>query len=110
MVTLDSPLRLIRIPHKSEDLGYQPYTAGSQITPHELTNEQVASVFLNMIVPCHPDFVPAQMEIKEASVERGKLPPRVCLLSSDMQTYKVFALPEDPFGEALKGRRENVLP
>ncbi|KAH8165819.1 hypothetical protein CIB48_g2440 [Xylaria polymorpha] len=106
----DSPLRLIRIPHKSEDLGYQPYTAGSQITPHELTNEQVASVFLNMIVPCHPDFVPAQMEIKEASVERGKLPPRVCLLSSDMQTYKVFALPEDPFGEALKGRRENVLP
>ncbi|KAF2969264.1 hypothetical protein GQX73_g4344 [Xylaria multiplex] len=100
----DSLLRLIRIPHKSEDLGYQPYTAGSQITPHELTNEQVTSVFLNMIVPCQPNFVPTQMEIKEASAERGKLPPRLCLLGNDMQTYKVFALPEDPFGEALKSR------
>ncbi|KAI3343526.1 anaphase-promoting complex, cyclosome, subunit 4-domain-containing protein [Ustulina deusta] len=105
----DSPLRLIRIPHKSEDLGYQPYTAGSQITPHELTNDQVTSVFLNMIVPCQPGFVPAQMEIKEASAERGKLPPRLCLLGTDMQTYKVFALPEDPFGEALKSRRENPV-
>ncbi|KAI1302643.1 anaphase-promoting complex, cyclosome, subunit 4-domain-containing protein [Xylaria venustula] len=105
----DSPLRLIRIPHKSEDLGYQPYTAGSQITPHELTNDQVASVFLNMIVPCQPGFVPAQMEIKEASAERGKLPPRLCLLGTDMQTYKVFALPEDPFGEALRSQRENPV-
>ncbi|KAI2637390.1 anaphase-promoting complex, cyclosome, subunit 4-domain-containing protein [Xylaria nigripes] len=103
----NSPLRLIRIPHKSEDLGYKPYTAGTQIAPHELTNEQVTSVFLNMIVPCDAAFAPMQMEIKEASAERGKLPPRVCLLSSDMQTYKVFALPEDPFGEALKSRREN---
>ncbi|KAI1743615.1 anaphase-promoting complex, cyclosome, subunit 4-domain-containing protein [Xylaria scruposa] len=102
----DSPLRLIRIPHKSENLGYQPYTAGSQAAPHELTNEQVTSVFLNMIVPCRSGFVPVQMEIKEESTERGKLPPRVCLLGSDMQTYKVFALPEDPFGEALKSRRE----
>ncbi|KAI1190193.1 anaphase-promoting complex, cyclosome, subunit 4-domain-containing protein [Nemania serpens] len=98
----ESPLRLIRIPHKSEDLGYQPYTAGGQVTPHELTNEQASSVFLNMTVPCQPGFVPAQMEIKEASAERGKLPPRMCLLGNDMQTYKVFALPEDPFGEALK--------
>ncbi|KAI0419968.1 anaphase-promoting complex, cyclosome, subunit 4-domain-containing protein [Xylaria grammica] len=105
----DLPLRLIRIPHKSEDLGYRPYTAGSQITPHELTNEQVANVFLNMIVPYQPDFVPVQMEIKEASTERGKLPPRLCLLGNDMQTYKVFALPEDPFGEALKSRRENPM-
>ncbi|KAI0118914.1 anaphase-promoting complex, cyclosome, subunit 4-domain-containing protein [Nemania sp. FL0031] len=101
----DSPLRLIRVPHRSEDLGYEPYTAGSQVTPHELTNEQVTSVFLNMIVPSQPDFVPAQMEIKEASVERGKLPPRMCLLGNDMQTYQVFALPEDPFGEALKVKR-----
>ncbi|KAI0971677.1 anaphase-promoting complex, cyclosome, subunit 4-domain-containing protein [Xylaria arbuscula] len=105
----DSPLRLIRIPHKSEDLGYQPYTAGNQITPHELTNDQVTSVFLNMIVPCQPGFVPAQMEIKEASAERGKLPPRLCLLGTDMQTYKVFALPEDPFSEALRSRRENLV-
>ncbi|KAI1345917.1 anaphase-promoting complex, cyclosome, subunit 4-domain-containing protein [Xylaria sp. FL0043] len=105
----DSSLRLIRIPHKSEDLGYQPYTAGNQITPHELTNEQVTSVFLNMIVPCQPGFIPAQMEVKEASTERGKLPPRLCLLGTDMQTYKVFALPEDPFGEALKSRRENTV-
>ncbi|KAI0527821.1 anaphase-promoting complex, cyclosome, subunit 4-domain-containing protein [Xylaria bambusicola] len=101
----DSPLRLIRIPHKSEDLGYQPYTAGTQIASHELSNEQVTSVFLNMIVPCPPGFVPAQMEIKEASAERGTLPPRLCLLGTDMQTYIVFALPEDPFGEALGSRR-----
>ncbi|KAI1433985.1 anaphase-promoting complex, cyclosome, subunit 4-domain-containing protein [Xylaria sp. CBS 124048] len=103
----NSPLRLIRIPHKSEDLGYQPYTAGSQIVSHELTNEQVTGVFLNMIVPCESSFVPAQMELKEACAERGKLPPRVCLLGTDMQTYKVFALPEDPFGEALRSRRDN---
>ncbi|KAI1824853.1 anaphase-promoting complex, cyclosome, subunit 4-domain-containing protein [Xylaria intraflava] len=103
----DSPLRLIRIPHKSEDLGYQPYTAGAQIAPHELTNDQVTSVFLNMVVPCEPPFAPAQMEIKEASAERGRLPPRVCLLGDDMQTYKVFALPEDPFGAALRGRRDH---
>ncbi|KAI1149009.1 anaphase-promoting complex, cyclosome, subunit 4-domain-containing protein [Nemania diffusa] len=103
----DSPLRLIRIPHKSDDLGYQPYTAGSQIAPHELTNEQVASVFLNMRVPCQADFIPTQMELKEASAERGKLPPRVCLLGNDMQTYKVFALPEDAFEETLKSRRQN---
>jgi anaphase-promoting complex subunit 4 len=60
-------------------------------------------MFLNMIVPCQPGFIPAHMEVKEASAERGKLPPRVCLLGSDMHTYKVFALPEDPFTEASKG-------
>ncbi|GAP86422.1 putative anaphase-promoting complex component Cut20 Apc4 [Rosellinia necatrix] len=104
----DSPLRLVRIPYKSEDLGYQPYVAGRGPTapPHELSDEQVAGVFLNMVVPCPPDFAPAQMEIREASAERGKLPPRVCLLGSDMQTYQVFALPEDPFGEALRSARE----
>ncbi|KAI8634954.1 anaphase-promoting complex, cyclosome, subunit 4-domain-containing protein [Xylariaceae sp. FL1651] len=105
----ESSLRLIRIPHKSEDIGYQPYTAGSQIIPHELSNEQVTSVFLNMIVPCEPGFIPAQMEVKEASAERGKLPPRVCLLGNDLQTYRVFALPEDPFGEALKNTRGKAL-
>lgn len=93
---------MIRIPYKSEDLGYQPYTPGSLIEPHDLTNEQVTSVFLNIVVPCKAGFVPVQMEVKEASAERGVLPHRVCLLGSDMETYLVFALPEDPFGEALK--------
>ncbi|KAI0202763.1 anaphase-promoting complex, cyclosome, subunit 4-domain-containing protein [Astrocystis sublimbata] len=105
----DEPLRLIRIPYKSEQLGYQPYTAGRLIVPHELANEQVTSVFLNMTVPCPPSFKPTQMEIIEDSTERGKLPPRVCLLGEDMYTYKVFALPQDPFGEALRNRRENAV-
>ncbi|CAJ2506065.1 Uu.00g001950.m01.CDS01 [Anthostomella pinea] len=91
------PLRLIYIPHRSQELGYQAYTSARNITPHVLSNEQVTSLFLNMTMPCEPAFVPAQMEVKEASFNRGKLPPRVCLLGSDMQTYKIFALPEDPF-------------
>ncbi|KAI1818821.1 anaphase-promoting complex, cyclosome, subunit 4-domain-containing protein [Poronia punctata] len=98
----DSPLRLIRIPHKSNDLGYQPYTAGGLTTSHELTDEQVKSVFLNMVVPCPPGFVPVQMEVKEARTERGTLPHRVCLLGSDIMTNIVFALPDNPFKEALK--------
>ncbi|KAI0382736.1 anaphase-promoting complex, cyclosome, subunit 4-domain-containing protein [Hypomontagnella monticulosa] len=98
----DQPLRFIRIPHQSDELGYQPYSPGGKITPHTLSNEQVTSVFLNMAVPCEPGFVPAQMEVKGASAERGKIPPRVCLLGSDSQTYKVFALPEDPFGKAIE--------
>ncbi|KAI1180084.1 anaphase-promoting complex, cyclosome, subunit 4-domain-containing protein [Nemania sp. FL0916] len=101
-------LQLIRIPHKSNDLGYQPYTAGAQIAPHRLDNEQVAGVFLNMTIPCPPGFVPTQMEVKEASAERGKLPPRLCLLGDDMQTYKVFELPEDPVGLALRGRQQKA--
>lgn len=69
------------------------------MTPHTLSNEQISSVFPNMTVPCEPGFVPAQMEVKGASSERGKIPPRVCLLGSDSQTYKVFALPEDSSGK-----------
>lgn len=73
-----------------------------------LSNDQVTNVFLNMILPCEPNFLPAQMEVKGASSARGKIPPRVCLLGSDLQTYRVFALPEDPFGEIL-GNREEVM-
>ncbi|KAI1490860.1 anaphase-promoting complex component Cut20/Apc4 [Biscogniauxia mediterranea] len=104
----DSPLRLVRIPHKSADLGYRPYAPGDTTPPpHVLSNDQVASVFLNMIIPIpgdHPpssSFVPVQMEVREACSARGKIPPRVCLLGGpDSQTYKVFALPEDPFSVA----------
>ncbi|KAL7627099.1 hypothetical protein AAE478_003875 [Parahypoxylon ruwenzoriense] len=96
----DQPLRLIRIPHTSQDLGYQPYNLGDKPTTHVLSNEQVTSIFLNMVVPYQPGFIPAQMEVKEASSERGKIPPRVCLLGADAQTYKVFALPEETFGGA----------
>ncbi|KAI1413534.1 anaphase-promoting complex, cyclosome, subunit 4-domain-containing protein [Hypoxylon sp. FL1857] len=98
----DQPLRIIRIPHKSEDLGYRPYTSGGKITPHVLNNGQVTSALLNFTVPCEPNFVPVKMEVKEARSERGKISPRVCLLGNDLQTYKVFALPEDPFGGAVR--------
>lgn len=91
------PPRIIRIPHKSDELGYQPYNSGHNITPHVLTNDQVTSVFTNMTIPCGPSFVPALMEVKEACSERGHMPPRICLLGNDFQTYKVFALPEDKF-------------
>ncbi|KAI1144389.1 anaphase-promoting complex, cyclosome, subunit 4-domain-containing protein [Hypoxylon sp. FL0543] len=102
----DQPLRIIRIPHKSEDLGYRPYTSGGKITPHVLDNSQVISFFPNFVVPCEPSFMPVQMEVKEARSGRGKIPPRACLLGNDMQTYKVFALPEDPFREAVKNQGE----
>ncbi|KAI1501279.1 anaphase-promoting complex component Cut20/Apc4 [Biscogniauxia marginata] len=105
-----SPLRLIRILHKSTDLGYQPYTPGDTAKPHVLSNDQVTSVFLNMVIPGEPAFVPAQMEVREASSARGKIPPRICLLGgADMQTYKVFALPEGPFGEITKDPGEMSL-
>ncbi|XDG01460.1 hypothetical protein ABKA04_001075 [Annulohypoxylon sp. FPYF3050] len=91
------PPRIIRIPHKSDELGYQPYNSGDNITPHVLTNDQVTSVFTDMTIPCEPSFAPALMEVKEACSERGHMPPRVCLLGNDLQTYKVFALPEDKF-------------
>ncbi|KAI5859345.1 anaphase-promoting complex, cyclosome, subunit 4-domain-containing protein [Durotheca rogersii] len=103
-------LRLIRVPHKSEDLGYRAYSRGNEpvdasaerVTPvHVLSDEQVASAFANAVVPPEPGFTPAQMEVREASSERGKLPARICLLGADARTYRVFALPEDgPFGEA----------
>ncbi|KAI1213345.1 anaphase-promoting complex, cyclosome, subunit 4-domain-containing protein [Annulohypoxylon truncatum] len=96
------PPRIIRIPHKSDELGYQPYTSGDKVVPHVLSNDQVTSVFTNMTVPCDPSFMPVLMEVKEASSERGKIPPRVCLLGNDLQTYKVFALPEDKFGRVEK--------
>ncbi|KAI8960282.1 anaphase-promoting complex, cyclosome, subunit 4-domain-containing protein [Daldinia sp. FL1419] len=93
----DQPLRIIRIPHKSDDLGYRPYTSGAEITSHILSDDQVTNAFINVVVPTEPSFVPAHMEVKEASSERDKVPVRVCLLGDDMQTYKVFALPEGSF-------------
>ncbi|KAH9906466.1 anaphase-promoting complex, cyclosome, subunit 4-domain-containing protein [Xylariomycetidae sp. FL2044] len=116
----DEPIRLIRIPHQSNDLGYKPYvpsgttTASAATAPphHILTNDQVTSVFLNMTLPSDPSsssssaFVPTQMEVREASFERGKLPPRICLLGGrDLSTCRVYALPEDPFGQAASARK-----
>ncbi|KAI0147258.1 anaphase-promoting complex, cyclosome, subunit 4-domain-containing protein [Xylariaceae sp. FL1272] len=93
----DLPLRLIRIPHQSPELGYKPYQSRVHTPAHELSNDQVTSVFLNMTIPLEAGFTPAQMEIREASAERGKLPPRVALLDEEGRRYKVFKLPEDPF-------------
>ncbi|KAI2464147.1 anaphase-promoting complex, cyclosome, subunit 4-domain-containing protein [Annulohypoxylon bovei var. microspora] len=94
--------RILRIPHKSDELGYQPYNSETNVTPHVLSNAQVASLFLSIPVPYEPSFVPALMEVREASSDRGKIPPRVCLLGNDLQTYKVFALPGDEFGGVAK--------
>ncbi|KAI1654284.1 anaphase-promoting complex, cyclosome, subunit 4-domain-containing protein [Daldinia decipiens] len=96
------PLRIIRIPHKSNDMGYRPYYSGDKVTPHVLSNDQITSAFMNVVVPCEPNFIPAQMEIREASSERGKVPVRICLLGNDMQTYKVFSLPEDSFKQLTR--------
>lgn len=38
-------------------------------------------------------FVPARMEVMEASDSRDGVPARVCLLDRDGVSYKVFALP-----------------
>ena len=81
------------------------------MTPQVLSNADVTSVILNMVVPAEPGFVPVQMEVQEASSERGYIPPRVCLLGNDEQTYKVFALPDDPFKEATaKSSQEEDVP
>ncbi|KAI1097365.1 anaphase-promoting complex, cyclosome, subunit 4-domain-containing protein [Jackrogersella minutella] len=104
----DQPLRIIRIPHKTDDMLYRPYNSGDDMDPHVLTNEQVTSLFPNMIVPCEPNFVPVEMEVKQASSERGKIPPRVCLLGSDLQTYKVFALPHGACDEVVKSQSETA--
>lgn len=108
ITNLDQPLRIVRIPHKADDLGYKPYQPGQTVVPHVLSNEEVTSAILNMMVPTEPGFVPVQMEVKEASSERGYIPPRVCLLGSDLQTYKVFVLPDDPFKEAAKTGEDDV--
>jgi anaphase-promoting complex subunit 4 len=39
-------------------------------------------------------FVPARMEVMEASEARGSVPARVCLLGKDGVTYQVYSLPE----------------
>ena len=39
-------------------------------------------------------FVPARMEVMEASDARGGVPARVCLLGKDGLTYKVYSLPD----------------
>lgn len=57
--------------------------------------DQVASVFPNVTVPLEDGFVPGQMELREASTSRGRIPARVSLLGKDGQTYKVFSLPEN---------------
>ncbi|KAH6661346.1 anaphase-promoting complex, cyclosome, subunit 4-domain-containing protein [Truncatella angustata] len=90
-------LRLIKVPHQSADLGYQKYDPWVLEEPHELSTEQVTSIFPNVIVPGTNGFVPVRMEVKEASSERGHIPARVCLLSNDGHTYRVFALPENVF-------------
>jgi anaphase-promoting complex subunit 4 len=59
-----------------------------------LSAEESTSVFPSMVIPREGDFAPVQMEIQEASSERGHIPARVCLLGRDGQTYRVFALPE----------------
>ncbi|KAI0480532.1 anaphase-promoting complex component Cut20/Apc4 [Xylariaceae sp. FL0804] len=131
-----SPLRLVRIPHRSDDLGYRAYSSSSSSpsstasggaaaaaaasrllpTPHVLSDDQVASIFPNMVVPADSSSSssavgaasasasaspapPRSMEVRAASVGRGRLPPRLCLLAADAQTYRVFALPEEPEDE-----------
>ncbi|KKF96444.1 Anaphase-promoting complex subunit 4 [Ceratocystis platani] len=43
-------------------------------------------------LPLPADFVPAAMEVFEASSVRNQLPARVCLLSENRVTWKTFAL------------------
>ncbi|KAL1891134.1 hypothetical protein Cpir12675_005103 [Ceratocystis pirilliformis] len=43
-------------------------------------------------LPLPTDFVPAAMEVFEASSVRNQLPARVCLLSENRVTWKTFAL------------------
>jgi anaphase-promoting complex subunit 4 len=88
-------LRLIRIPHQSAELGYQDYVPGASTASHVLSAEQVVSVFPSMLLPGESEFMPVQMEVKEASTERGKITARVCLLGDDLKAYKVFALPNE---------------
>jgi anaphase-promoting complex subunit 4 len=90
-------LRIVKIPHQSDQLGYQDYIPGTSSSPHVLSTDQIISVFPNMLVPVQKSFVPVQMEVKESSSERGNVPARICLLGDDLETYQVFALPAKLF-------------
>ncbi|KAH7037837.1 anaphase-promoting complex, cyclosome, subunit 4-domain-containing protein [Microdochium trichocladiopsis] len=93
-----SPLRLIRFPYRAEDLGYVQYNEGVTVAPHSFTNEQVESLFSNILVPQpkegEPLFVPAKMEVIPACSGRSQMPARVCLLSKNGEAYKVYTIPE----------------
>jgi anaphase-promoting complex subunit 4 len=88
-------LRIVKISHRSGALGYQDYSPGTALSLHVLSTEQLISALPNMVVPSENGFVPVQMEVKEDSSERGKIPARVCLLGDDLLTYRVFALPAE---------------
>lgn len=91
----EDDVRIIKVPHTSANLGYHVYDPWVPAEPHALSMDQVASVFPNVTVPLEDGFVPGQMELREASTSRGRIPARVSLLGKDGQTYKVFSLPEN---------------
>ncbi|ETS76021.1 hypothetical protein PFICI_12965 [Pestalotiopsis fici W106-1] len=89
----ENDIRIIKVPHTSVNLGYHVYDPWVPAEPHVLNTEQVVSVFPNAKVPLESGFMPGQMEVREASSQRGQIPARVALLGKDGQTYKVFSLP-----------------
>ncbi|KAI1862462.1 hypothetical protein JX265_009176 [Neoarthrinium moseri] len=95
LLSLEDDLRIIRVPHPSDKLGYHDYSPGNLASPHVLSTGEVTSVFPNVLIPSEGNFAPVQMEVKQASSDRGDFPARVCLLGNDLQTYKVFSLPAE---------------
>lgn len=74
---------------------YEDQTDGK--TPRGLRFEAqtLSDVLSAAKIPSGAGFVPVHMEVVEASSQRGDIPARVCLLSKDKVTYKVYSLPQD---------------
>jgi anaphase-promoting complex subunit 4 len=61
---------------------------------------QVKDVFASTDVSSEKDFRPVQMEVREACSDRGRIPARVCLLDEDLETYRVYAIPDSFLAKA----------
>lgn len=102
-------MRLIRFRYRTEDLGYVQYNEGVDIPPRSLTNEQVETALSSLLLS-QPEqqqktgggrgrgFVPAKMEVRPACSGRSQIPPRVCFLGKDGETYKEYTIPEGWLG------------
>jgi len=88
----DTP-RLLAVPVKSPGLSYVDYNEGDVPTTRKLHRNEALAAFWSAEIRAGAGFTPIRMEVVGPNGSRGKIPARVCLLGSDLTSYKVFALP-----------------
>ncbi|KAH6671548.1 anaphase-promoting complex component Cut20/Apc4 [Plectosphaerella plurivora] len=92
----DEKQAIVKLPLSAPQLEYSPYEEGTLPAALSLedilnTPEQPATVFA---LPEDRNFVPVQLEVHRSTDARGELPARVCLLSRDRTTLRVFSFEE----------------